>query len=464
MQHHLAPVIASVEAAAADLLTGGATPGVAVSIVQGGSLAWSRGFGLADPFTGRPATADTPFRIASVTKPFTASAVLQLRDEGRLALHDPLVTHLPEARRIGDPFGVLERITIGQVLVHLAGLETDVPSDVGSPPGLTQHELLARLPEASLVRPPDTRWHYSNLGYELLAILVARLSREPYADRLRRTVLAPAGLTETAYHPGPALARRLAVGAMTGPTTGTWDRAPDVDSDHLLGDGGLWSTVDDLARWIHVQTLTTDADRRGDGPRVLDGPSLRELQRPLALVDLDGWGSAQGPGWASFRVDEDAWLGHTGSLPGYRALMLFRPDEGIGAAVLTNGTARPTAIAHTACRQLLAAYRATAALADADPPSSATGTTTASGSGSGPQGTWHASALGITHTIARRDGRLLLLDAGQDPAALEPTGTPDEWRVAGDGPAAGERVRHVAAGPGGREVLQVGGWPFTRTD
>jgi CubicO group peptidase (beta-lactamase class C family) len=359
----LSAAIDAVHESAAELLAAGATPGVAVALVRDGDLVWSAGFGAADPFTGRPATARTLFRIASVTKPFTATAVLALRDEGRLALHDPLAAYVPEVRAIRDPFGSIERLTVGQVLLHTAGLQTDAPTDTGATPGLTQAQLLGRLGEAALVHPPDTRWHYSNLGYELLAILVARLAGRPYAEHLQATVLDPAGLADTTYHPRPEHEDRLAVGATRDPAEPGWSHAPDTDPDHHLGDGGLWSTVDDLARWIGVQCHVADEDRRGDGPRVLDGPSLRELQRPLALVDLDGWRSAQGPGWASFRVDEDAWVGHTGSLPGFLALLLFRPAERIGAVALANGTDRPTEVVHAACRALLAEHRAAAGTA-----------------------------------------------------------------------------------------------------
>jgi CubicO group peptidase (beta-lactamase class C family) len=456
MDAALDPIVRAVEEAAGAFLAPGTTPGLAVSIVRGGQPAWSGGFGLADPFTSTPMTPDRLFRVASITKTFVAVAVAQLRDEGRLSFDDPLIDHLPEIAAIEDPFGAAGRITVAQVLLHVAGLQTDAPTDPGHDPGVHQDELLRRLPRARLVRPPQTRWHYSNLGYELLGILVARLAGEPTAERIARSVLAPAGLAETAYHPGPELITRAAVSCLRGPTPGTWERAPDLDSDTMLGDGGLWSTVDDLARWITVQCLVADVDRRGDGPRVLDGQSLRELQRPQVLVDHEGWRSAQGLGFASFRVDEDAWQGHTGSLHGLRAIHLFRAQDGLGVVALANGSDRPNPVAHAAARALLAAHRAAAPAAPARPSVTPT-------PGTGPAGRWVQPALNAACTVWRDGEDLLTLDdADQEPIRLQPSGGPDEWVVGDDHGTRGERMRWFQATDDRPEILQDGAWSMVR--
>lgn len=457
MDTPLDPIVRAVDAAAADLLAPGTTPGVAVALVRGGQPAWSGGFGLADPFTGRPMTADRLFRVASITKTFVAVAVAQLRDEGRLSLDDPLIDHLPEIAAMEDPFGAARRITIAQVLLHVAGLQTDAPTDPGHDPGVHQDELLRRLPRARFVRPPHTRWHYSNLGYELLGVLIARVAGEPTADRIARAVLAPAGLAETAYHPDPDLLARAAVACLRGQAPHPWERAPDLDSDTMLGDGGLWSTVGDLARWIAVQCLAGDADRRGDGPRVLDGPSLRELQRPQVLVGLEGWRSAQGLGFASFRVDDDAWQGHTGSLHGLRAIHLFRPQDGLGVVALANGSDRPNPVAFAAARALLADHRATPATA------TSSAARVPATPGAGPTGRWVQPALGTACTTWL-DGSDLLLHADGDPTAIRmrPSGTPGEWVVGDDHADGGERVRWFPAADGRPEILQDGAWSMVR--
>jgi CubicO group peptidase (beta-lactamase class C family) len=460
MDAALDPIIRATEDAAAELLAPGTTPGVAVALVRGGQPAWSGGYGMADPFSGRPMTPDRLFRVASITKTFVAVAVAQLRDEGRLSFDDPLTDHLPEIAAIEDPFGAAGRITIGQVLLHVAGLQTDAPTDPGDDPGVHQDELLRRLPRARFVRPPQTRWHYSNLGYELLGVLIARLAGEPTADRITRTVLAPAGLAETAYHPGPDLLARAAVACLSGPAPRTWERAPDLDSDTMLGDGGLWSTVGDLARWIAVQCLVADTDRRGDGPRVLDGPSLRELQRPQVLVDLEAWRSAQGLGFASFRVDDDAWQGHTGSLHGLRAIHLFRASDGLGVVALANGSDRPNPVAFAAARALLAAHRAAT---PATTPTTPTTPTVIPTPGTGPTGRWRQPALGVTCTAWLEGPDLCLLTEGEpDVLRLRPAETPDEWVVGDEHADRGERMRWFPAADGRPEILQDGAWSMVR--
>src|SRR5262245_6890587 len=97
-------------------------PGLAVGVVRDGKLAWTASLGFADRATNRPVTSDTLFRICSITKSFTATAILQLRDEGRLRLDDPLVLHVPEARAIRNPFGPIEDVTIRRLLTHTAGI------------------------------------------------------------------------------------------------------------------------------------------------------------------------------------------------------------------------------------------------------------------------------------------------------------------------------------------------------
>ena len=283
---------------------------------------------------------DTLFRIASITKSFTATAVLQLRDEGRLRLDDPLVEHLPEARAIADPHGPIEELTLRRLLTHTSGLQNDVPrgDDPWQVTFYPPDELVARLDRVEVLARPETGWRYSNLAYELLGVVVSRIAGEPFETYLQRAILEPAGLTSTAHFPAGELAERCATGY--GPRRHEDDvRASDpYDSGRLLADGGLWSTVEDLARWLTVHSRIADDDRRGDGDRVLDGPTLREMQHPAAFSD---WTYAQGLGWATRRIGEDAWVGHTGSLNGFRAIALFRPKDRLGVIALTNGSARP---------------------------------------------------------------------------------------------------------------------------
>ncbi|HEX5014300.1 MAG TPA: serine hydrolase domain-containing protein, partial [Candidatus Limnocylindrales bacterium] len=355
------------DALAAHFLVDKRLPGLAVGVVRDGRLAWSSGLGFADRAAARPVTTHTLFRVASITKSFTATAVLQLRDEGRLRLDDPLVAHVPEVHAIADPFGPIEEVTLRRLLTHTSGLQGDVtPSEPWEWRMFSEDETLASLPRTAILAPPDTGWRYSNLGYSLLGIAVSRVAGEPFATYVQRCILDPAGLGSTTYHPSGDLAVRAAIGY--GPRRYDDDVAPskEFDSATLYADGGLWSTVEDLARWLAIQFQCGDDDRRGDGDRVLGGRTLREMHRPTMIGDA-GWTYGQGIGWGAWRIGDDIWNGHTGSLDGFRAHVLFRPTDKLGVIALANGSARPT-VAREIATLLLTAHREAAPPLPAKPP------------------------------------------------------------------------------------------------
>ena len=187
------------------------------------SAGLDRGARLRRPGVFAAVTTDTLFRIASITKSFTATAVLQLRDEGRLRLDDPLVAHVPEARAITDPFGPIEDLTIRRLLTHSSGLQRDTPADdLWIIPYFTEDELLARLDRVAVMAPPETGWRYSNLAYNLLGIAVGRIVGEPFATYLQREVIDAAGLASTTAFPeqrSPGVAPRATVRGATRTTT-----------------------------------------------------------------------------------------------------------------------------------------------------------------------------------------------------------------------------------------------------
>jgi hypothetical protein len=441
--------------AAARTFIGPETPGVAIGIAVGGTT-WADGWGLADAATARAAGPATRFRIASITKTLTATLILQLRDEGRLGLDDPLVAHLPEATRIGEIAGRHAQVTIGRLLAHTAGLPLGAPA--GDPRRTEEPRpdaILARLHEVAIVRPPGDRWAYSNLGYELLAIVAERVTGEAYASRLERTVLRPAGMTGTSYTPGPD----DAVGRLE-PVAGEPPRpAPPHDELAHRGDGGLWASAADLASWLAVQRHVGDDDRRGDRERVLDGGTLRSMHRPLAFVD-DAWTLAQGLGWAMERFDGETWVRHTGSMRGFRSIALVRPADAIGVAVLANGTVRPNELARTIARSLLAAHRSgelptRSAVRDAeeDP----------AGPHAALAGRWSDATYGMRVTTRATATGLLLQEAVDGPwRPLEPVALPERWRIGGDDERTGEPVRFPADADGSVRVVNVAGYALAR--
>jgi len=449
------PLLPRLDALAAKFVVEQRLPGLAAGVVRDGALAWTSALGFADRASGRPVSTDTLFRIASITKSFTATAVLQLRDEGRLRLDDPLVVHVPEARAIADPYGPIEELTLRRLLTHSSGLQNDVPlgDDLWKVSLYTPDELVSRLDRVEVLTRPETGWRYSNLGYELLGVVVSRVAGEPFEAYVQRAILNPAGLASTAHVPSGDLAERCATGY--GPRRHEDDiRASDpYDSGRLLADGGLWSSVEDLARWLTVHSRIGDDDRRGDGDRVLDGRTLREMQHPASFAD---WTYAQGLGWATRRIGEDGWAGHTGSLNGFRAIALFRPKDRLGVIALTNGSVRP-AFAMEIATLVLEAHRAVPPVVPAAPPAPT------------PEawrelvGTYEDDDYGYGVRIEVRDGALVLsyLDVPSESATLAATEDPHLFRFA-EGEWIGEQVRFLRNASGAIAGVNVVGGPLRK--
>jgi CubicO group peptidase (beta-lactamase class C family) len=311
--------------------------GAAVGVVHGDELVWSAGVGYADRAAHREASPATLYRIASITKTFTGTAILQLRDEGKLHLDDPAVTHLPELSAAGAPFGPIEGVTLRRMLSHESGLASE-------PPGTdwATHEYepsaarnLERASETGTRIPANRQWKYSNLAYQLLGEIVARVSGRPYGDYIRAEILDPLGMGATSFEPlSPALAERSAT-----PYDARFlsdELVPSRPFSSIGAEGGLWSCVEDLALWASFQ-LREDGGPRSGG-QVLSGASLAEMHAARYLTDA-AWTSAWGIAWYSIRRGDVIWVQHSGGLPGFVTDVCFDPKRRVGAIALLNGDA-----------------------------------------------------------------------------------------------------------------------------
>ena len=397
-------------------------PGAAAGIVVDDDLAWSFGYGYADVGAKRPHDAKTVFRIASITKTFTATAILQLRDEGKLHLDDPAVAFLPEVRDVTSTFGPVETITIRRMLSHESGL-------MGDPPGARWfHDVYESSPAVNLSRaaeiattiPPNVQQKYSNLAFQLLGEVIARVDGRSYVDAIRERILEPLGMHDTGFHPlpGELLARR-AVGYR-----GRWlsdEFTPTAALPEFPeAEGGMQSCVEDVAKWLSAQFPMDNAPA---GHRtVLSDATLREMHRPRYL-EGDKWEEAWCIGWYAVRKGETVWIQHSGGLPGFITDACFRPKERIGAMAFLNGVATAADLAMELGAIALEAVRnaVTPLELPAEMPST------------------HASLLGIYGEpteawLARlewRDGKLTMLDTSEPDAALVllPTEDPDRFVV-----------------------------------
>jgi CubicO group peptidase (beta-lactamase class C family) len=311
-------------------------PGAAAGVVVGDELVWSAGHGYADVEAQRPHDAQTLFRIASITKTFTATAILQLRDDRKLHLDDPAVAYLPELREATSPFGMIETVTIRRMLSHESGL-------MGDPPGARWfHDVYESSPEVNLAKaaeiatriPPNVQQKYSNMAFQLLGEIVTRVGGQPYTDAIRERILDPLGMRSTAFHPlPPDLASRRAVGYAPRWLSDTFAPAAGM-KEFPAAEGGLQSCIEDVARWLSAQFHVEGGP---EGHRtVLPDATLREMHRPRYL-EGDAWEEAWCIGWYAMRKKDTVWIQHSGGLPGFITNACFHPKERVGAMAFLNG-------------------------------------------------------------------------------------------------------------------------------
>jgi CubicO group peptidase (beta-lactamase class C family) len=335
-------------------------PGFSAGVVHDQELIWSKGYGFADLANKVPATDRTLYRVASITKTFTATAVMQLVEQGKLSLEDPVSRHLPWfTPRDADPG---QSIRVWNLLSHTAGLQREAPgTDWDQLEGPDNAAVRAATVATPLSVPPLTRLKYSNYGFTVAGDLVTQLSGMPYSQYVQERILQPLGMTDsllldgTETKPGLAVAygRRLP-GQPRGIET-------QMNKHGILSAGGLVTNVRDLARWASLQFNESDEYK---GP-VLAGRSLREMHRPRFL--LPDWSQGWGLGWRLARGPKRAELGHSGSLPGFKSNLLIDPASKVALILLINADDGPRDLASSAMKIVSAPIAKAATPAEAPP-------------------------------------------------------------------------------------------------
>lgn len=304
-------------------------PGLSIGIVYDQDLIWAKGYGYADVATKRTATPSTVYRIASITKLFTATALMQLRDGGKIHLDDPVKKYLPWFS-IKDPFPDDPQITIRHLMTHLAGLPR---GSAGLPEGqrgfASREQMIGALAQQELAVPTETEFKYSNLAWAIAGEVVAQASGEPYAQYVERRILKPLGMTSTYVLPEPATPGLATPYSRRVPGK---ERRTQQFSDWsgLTPAANMASTVEDLAKFASLQLRDEPAAKA----TVLAGSSLREMHRVQWL--RPDWRSGQGLGFAIRRVDDRVQVGHGGSTSGFRTQIQVRPSDKMAVIVLTN--------------------------------------------------------------------------------------------------------------------------------
>ncbi|MCC7383465.1 MAG: serine hydrolase [Deltaproteobacteria bacterium] len=336
-------------------------PSLAFALIVDGEVALSSVRGLADVGAAAPATRETVYRIGSITKTFTAEALLLLRDQGRLSLDDRLDRYLPEAAALVYEPRDAKPITLRQVLTHTAGLPRLGDFDYTRPDrDVTEGEMLAALAGAR-VREPGTQYLYSNFGVSLLGLVVSRLSGTSYRVFVRDAFFRPLGMATASFDAADVPRGRLALGYRAQTSTSP-EPAWRLGASEAAG--GIYASLDDMARWVAFQL---DAWPPRDDP---DGAPLSRASRRESHAS--SWLNSIGAGVEAGRVGAtaeavglawhrrqtcafDAIVQHSGAIDGFHASVAFAPDRGFGLVVLSNALYADTDRLVTEALQTIAA-------------------------------------------------------------------------------------------------------------
>ncbi len=305
-------------------------PGAVVGIVYDQDLIYARGFGVADVEKKPPVTPESIFRIASHSKLFTAISIMQLRDQGKLQLDDPVTKYLPWFN-VQHTFPDAPPITIWHLLTHTSGL----PREAGSGYWLdfdfpTLDDVKTRLPELETIFPSETRWKYSNLALTIAGEVVAAVSGVGFADYIQDNILDPLRMTSTSVVFPDTHNDRLVTGYGRRLPDGSRETFPFVDARGMAAATGLSSSVADMARFVSWQFRL----RASNDTELLKASTLREMQRPHWVTP--DWENGAGIGFSIQHTKDRDLIGHGGGYPGYLTSTRISPDERVGVIVFTN--------------------------------------------------------------------------------------------------------------------------------
>lgn len=323
-------------------------PGLSVGVVLDGQLLFTAFEGSADPATKRPLDADAVFRIGSISKTFTASAIVKLRDEGKLSLDEPVVRHLPELARLRYPTSDSRPLTLRQILTHTSGLPRLGHFDYVKPEHDPTEAEVLESGDVTLGNVPGTSNVYSNLALGFAGLVVGRVAGQPLRPYLAGHVLGPLGMKATVWDEADVPPAHRVVGfSREGKelkAQAPWRLGASE------GAGGLYSSLTDMSRWVAFQLDAYPPRNEAD-----DGPirraSRRELHAAQAAVSLNVYPASGelGPDLVdvfeehvglAFRTETTCYASgvvkHSGAIDGFQSSMMFAPKRGFGVIVLSS--------------------------------------------------------------------------------------------------------------------------------
>ncbi len=299
-------------------------PGGAVIVTRKGETLFRRGYGQADMELKVPIQPDMVFRLGSVTKQFTAVAILMLEEQGKLSVSDPITRFLPDYPTGG------QAITIEHLLTHTSGIKsyTSMPEWLSKwRTDMSLGSLIDMFKNQPMDFKPDERWLYDNSGYILLGAIIEKASGQSYEDFIEKKIFEPLGMKDSCYDRTEQIIPKRVKGYQR--SANGFQNAPYLSMTQPYAAGSLASTVDDLALW----------DAAVWSNQLIKKESLAKAHTPHRLAD--GRSTAYGYGWSLGSYEGHRTVEHGGGIHGFASYVLSMPDDGIYVAILTNGSAGP---------------------------------------------------------------------------------------------------------------------------
>jgi CubicO group peptidase (beta-lactamase class C family) len=322
-------------------------PGAVVGVIIDGELVFVKTAGVREKPGDAPVTPETVFRIASMTKSFTAMAILKLRDEGKLSLEDPVSKYVPDLKDLPYPTSDSQVINIRHLLTHSEGFPEDNPwgdRQLAQSDQTMRNWMRAGIPFST---SPGTEFEYSNYGFAILGQIIAKAGGRPYADYVRDNILRPLGMNASTFEVSSVPRDEIAPGYRW--EDNSWKLEPILAHGSFGAMGGLWTNARDLARYVaFLMSAFPPRDEPENGP--IKRSSAREMQQVWRMspasafrqtVDAPLQLGAGGYGYG-LGISQDCRfkysVAHGGGLPGYGSLMRWLPEYGVGLIGMSNLT------------------------------------------------------------------------------------------------------------------------------
>ena len=321
--------------------------GLSIALVDDQKVVWAEGFGYADVANQVPATADTMYRIGSISKVLTATEIMRLVEQGKVELDRPVTDYVPEFS-IHNRFADSKPITLRALLAHHSGLPSDVLKGMWVDHPVPLAEYVTALRDESLASPPQSLYKYSNIGFSLLGRVIENTKHQEFSSAMQQGLLTPLGMADSSFMLTPEIERRYARAYRNGNET-TRLSLRDTPA------GGMLSSVNDMSRWLRF----IFADGSTQGARIIKPETLHAMFRPqFEGLDTD-FGHKIGMAWmlSGLSVPSGhllAW--HNGGFPSYQAHLSLLPEQKLGVIILTNSDEASQFITQLGTRALELAY------------------------------------------------------------------------------------------------------------